>query len=112
MRHSIAHSSSRETEQAFSSGKQDWNLMTAHDYRHELIRKSLEGSLREYMKGIRPKVTLEWALGVANYALKSGVSADEVKGILMMVELGASDAERKRRLDQLRDRLGWSCPAS
>jgi hypothetical protein len=79
--------------------------MTANDYRHELLRKNLKGSLREYARGIRPKASLEWAVGETEYVIKSGLSVDEAKGILVMVELETSDAERRRRLAHLREHL-------
>jgi hypothetical protein len=81
--------------------------MTVDDYRHGLLRKTLEGSFREYGRGIEPKVNLEWAIGMANHAIKSGVSLDEVSGILLMVELETTNDERKRRLSLLHAHLGF-----
>jgi hypothetical protein len=65
-----------------------------------------EESIREYASGHRQKATLEWAVRVINSAIeKKWLSQEEVKGILLMVELNTSDAERRRRLDYLRKRL-------
>jgi hypothetical protein len=79
--------------------------MTPDDYRHGLLRKTLKGSFREYGRGIEPECTLEWAIGIANGAIKSGVPLDEVMGILLMVQLETFDDMRRRRLDHLRKRL-------
>jgi hypothetical protein len=79
--------------------------MTADDYQHGLLRKTLKGSFREYGRGIEPECTLEWAIGIANRAIKSGMPLDEVMGILLMVELEPSDDMRRQRLGHLRKHL-------
>jgi hypothetical protein len=71
---------------------------------HEWVYRKLEGSLKEYARGISQKTTLEWIVGEVKFATeKAGLSSEEVKGILGKVELYASDAERKGRLVRLRE---------
>lgn len=76
--------------------------MTFDDYQHGFLRRKLKGTFGAYGRGIDPECTLEWAIGIANGAIKSGMLLDEVIGILLMAQLETSDGMRIRRLDDLR----------
>jgi len=72
---------------------------------HGWLSKKLEGSLKEYARGIHQKASLEWAIGEVKFAMNSWLSVDEVKGMLLIIESTTSEAERRQRLAQLRERL-------
>ena len=82
--------------------QQALELMTvADDYQHRLLRKTLKASFRDYGRGIAG-CTSEWAIGIANRAIKSGMPLDEVMGILMMAKTEVpDDMRRQQRLDDL-----------
>lgn len=93
-----------ERNKAFHWEGNGYNLMTVDQ--HEWARRKIEGSLKEYARGIQQKATLEWAIGEVNSAIQyMWLSPEEVKGIIMKVELDASDDQRRIRLTRLRERL-------
>jgi hypothetical protein len=75
---------------------------------HQWAYRKVKESLVEYMRGVQPKASLEWAIGEVNSAVeKEWLSLEEVKGIVALVEMYASDVQRKTRLNHLHKNLGW-----
>jgi len=104
--HSVTYNRPQKRNKLFHVESKHSNSMTADEYQHGLLRKTLEGTFREYGRAVEPSATLEWAIGIANRAIRSGMLLDEVMGILLMVELRASNDETRRRLTLLHARLG------
>lgn len=52
----------------------------------EWLRRKVEGSIAEYMRGIKEKTTLNWALGEVKFAKKWGLSDDDLIRIISRME--------------------------